>query len=101
MGGRRKKRKGALTNPSSYSMTSSSMVRTEQLTLLDARFDRIEEEYTSEMGGGDDLGSVSAVSAMSSVQGETRNDLDNILDDFLGKFTKPGKRTNKKARPQT
>ncbi|KAG7125996.1 SAC3 family protein 1 like [Verticillium longisporum] len=101
MGGRRKKRKGALTNPSSYSMTSSSMVRTEQLTLLDARFDRIEEEYTSEMGGGDDLGSVSAVSAMSSVQGETRHDLDNILDDFLGKFTKPGKRTNKKARPQT
>lgn len=100
-GGRKKKRKGALTNPSSYSMTSSAMVRTEQLSFLDARFDRIEEEYTSEMGGGDDGASVSEVSAVSSVQGPMRNDLDGILDDFLGNYTKPGKRTSKKTRPQT
>lgn len=100
MGGRKKKRKGALTNPSSYSMTSSSMVRTEQLSLLDARFDKIEEEYTGEMGG-DETGSVSAVSGVSSVQGQTRGDFDNILDDFLGNYTKPGKRTSKKTRAQT
>lgn len=99
MGGRRKKRKGALTNPSAYSMTSSSMVRTEQLTLLDARFDRIEEEYTNEMG--DDMASVSEVSTATSVTGPTRSDFDNIMDDFLGSYTKPGKRTNKKSRPQT
>ncbi|KAL2760766.1 hypothetical protein ACRALDRAFT_1073524 [Sodiomyces alcalophilus JCM 7366] len=100
MGGRRKKRKGALTNPSAYSMTSSSMVRTEQLTFLDSRFEKIDEEYASEMGA-DETGSVSAVSAMSSVQGTTRGDFDNILDDFLGNYTRPGKRTSKKTRPQT
>lgn len=102
MGGRKKKRKGALTNPSAYSMTSSSMVRTEGLSFLDARFEKIEEEYTSEMGGGeDDLASVSAISGMSSVTGPQRADFDNILDDFLGNYTKPGKRTSKKSRPQT
>ncbi|KAK2058539.1 low temperature viability protein [Colletotrichum caudatum] len=100
MGGRKKKRKGALTNPSAYSMTSSSMVRTEQLTLLDARFDKIEEEYTSEMGG-DDMASISEVSTATSVTGPTRGDFDSIMDDFLGSYTKPGKRTNKKNRPQT
>jgi len=100
MGGRKKKRKGALTNPSAYSMTSSSMVRTEQLSLLDARFDRIEEEYTNEMGG-DDMASVSAISGVSSVTGTQRADFDSILDDFLGNYTKPGKRTSKKTKPQT
>ncbi|KAF6845135.1 Protein LTV1 [Colletotrichum musicola] len=98
MGGRKKKRKGALTNPSTYSMTSSSMVRTEQLTLLDARFDKIEEEYTGEM---DDMASVSEVSMASSVTGPTRGDFDNIMDEFLGSYTKPGKRTNKKNKAQT
>ncbi|KAK1718831.1 low temperature viability protein [Colletotrichum acutatum] len=99
MGGRKKKRKGALTNPSAFSMTSSAMVRTEQLTLLDARFDKIEEEYTNEMG--DDMASVSEVSTATSVTGPTRGDFDSIMDDFLGSYTKPGKRTNKKNRPQT
>ena len=42
---RKKRRKGALTNPSNYSMTSSALVRTEGLTLLDARFDKMEEAY--------------------------------------------------------
>ncbi|KAJ4141337.1 Protein ltv1 [Fusarium equiseti] len=98
-GGRRKKRKGALTDNSSYSMTSSSLVRTEQMTLLDARFDKIEEAYNEDMD--DDMQSVSAVSTMSTVQGPIRGDFDNIMDDFLGNFTKPGKRTNKKNKPQT
>ncbi|KAI6766343.1 hypothetical protein HG530_007413 [Fusarium avenaceum] len=98
-GGRRKKRKGALTDNSSYSMTSSSMVRTEQMTLLDARFDKIEERYNEDMD--DDMQSVSAVSTMSTVQGPIRGDFDNIMDDFLGNFTKPGKRTNKKTKAQT
>ncbi|KAH7166095.1 Low temperature viability protein [Dactylonectria macrodidyma] len=98
-GGRRKKRKGALTNPSSYSMTSSSLVRTEQMTLLDARFDRIEEAYNEDFA--DDMQSVSAISTASSVQGPVRSDFDGIMDEFLGGFTKPGKRTSKKNRPQT
>ncbi|KAF5243225.1 hypothetical protein FAUST_2966 [Fusarium austroamericanum] len=98
-GGRRKKRKGALTDNSSYSMTSSSLVRTEQMTLLDARFDKIEEAYNEDMD--DDMQSVSAVSTMSTVQGPLRSDFDGIMDDFLGNFTKPGKRTNKKNKAQT
>ncbi|KAH7251765.1 Low temperature viability protein [Fusarium tricinctum] len=98
-GGRRKKRKGALTDNSSYSMTSSSMVRTEQMTLLDARFDKIGERYNEDLD--DDMQSVSAVSTMSTVQGPIRGDFDNIMDDFLGNFTKPGKRTNKKTKAQT
>ncbi|KAH6978633.1 Low temperature viability protein [Fusarium venenatum] len=98
-GGRRKKRKGALTDNSSYSMSSSSLVRTEQMTLLDARFDKIEEAYNEDMD--DDMQSVSAVSTMSTVQGPLRSDFDGIMDDFLGNFTKPGKRTNKKNKAQT
>lgn len=98
-GGRRKKRKGALTNPSAYSMSSSSLVRTEQLSFLDARFDKIEEAYNEDAE--DDMQSVSAMSSMSSVQGPIRGDFDNILDEFLGNYTKPGKRTNKKTKAQT
>jgi protein LTV1 len=100
-GGRTKKRKGALTNPSSYSMTSSALVRTEQLTLLDARFEKIDEQYQPDFDDGDDMASVSAVSTASSVQGPTRGDFDGILDEFLSGYTKPGKRTSKKAKAQT
>lgn len=43
--GRGKKRKGALTSLSGFSMTSSALARTESLSLLDARFDKIERSY--------------------------------------------------------
>lgn len=46
--GRRKKRKGAMTNPSAYSMSSSALARTDAQTLLDQRFDKIEEEYADD-----------------------------------------------------
>ncbi|QIW99846.1 hypothetical protein AMS68_005364 [Peltaster fructicola] len=46
--GRRKKRKGARTSTSNYSMSSSALVRTDQQTLLDSRFDKIEEEYAAD-----------------------------------------------------
>ncbi|KAL1304482.1 hypothetical protein AAFC00_003472 [Neodothiora populina] len=46
--GRRKKRKGAMTNPSAYSMSSSALARTDAQTLLDQRFDKIEEEYAND-----------------------------------------------------
>ncbi len=98
-GGRKKKRKGALTVASGFSMTSSSLVRTEQLSFLDARFDKIEEKYNEEF---DDMGSVSAISTASSVTGPVRNDFDNIMDEFLGNYGgKPGKRTSKKSKVQT
>ncbi|TQW02818.1 low-temperature viability protein ltv1 [Cordyceps javanica] len=98
-GGRRKKRKGALTVASGFSMTSSSLVRTEQLSFLDARFDKIEEKYNEEF---DDMGSVSAISTASSVTGPVRGDFDGIMDEFLSSYGgKPGKRTHKKAKAQT
>ena len=100
-GGRRKKRKGALTNPSAYSMTSSSMFRTEGLTTLDARFEKIEEQYglADDM---DDMASVSAASSVaSSVQGPLRGDFDNIMDDFLGNYSMSGKRNVKKGKYQS
>lgn len=80
-GGRKKKRKGALTDTSSYSMTSSSLVRTEQLGILDARFDKIDQEYQADF---DDMGSVSAVSTTSTVDGPMRGDFDSVMDEFLG-----------------
>lgn len=97
-GGKRKKRKGALTDASSYSMTSSSLVRTDQLSLLDSRFDKIEENYNEDM---DDMASMSQASAVSTVDGPIRGDFDGILDDFLGNYTKPTKRTSKKTKAQT
>ncbi|KAI1376621.1 Low temperature viability protein [Hypoxylon crocopeplum] len=99
-GGRRKKRKGALTSQSGYSMTSSSLVRTEQLGILDARFDKIEEQYNEDDFEDDDDGmaSMSQVSTTSSVTGPVRHDFDNILDDFLGGYSMHGKKQMKKGK---
>ncbi|KAK5120038.1 hypothetical protein LTR85_007115 [Meristemomyces frigidus] len=46
--GRRKKRKGAKTSTTNYSMSSSALVRTEQQNLLDARLDAILEKEDAE-----------------------------------------------------
>ena len=46
-GGRKKTRKGAKTSTTNYSMTSSSLARTDQQTLLDSRFDQIEAAYSA------------------------------------------------------
>ncbi|KAK0636196.1 Low temperature viability protein [Bombardia bombarda] len=94
-GGRRKKRQGAMTNPSAYSMTSSSLVRTEHLGILDARFEKIEEEYNVDM---DDLASVSAVSTTSTVDGPLRGDFDASLDEFLEDYSMHGKKRMKKGK---
>ncbi|KAI5304902.1 Protein ltv1 [Ascosphaera pollenicola] len=65
---RRKKRRGALTNPSAYSMTSSALNRTEGHRLLDDRFERIEALYALDEEGedyGDDMSMVSGMTGMS------------------------------------
>jgi protein LTV1 len=116
-GGRHKKRKGALTNPSSYSMTSSALHRTEGLTLLDQRFDKIEEDYAGENDFQDDASMVSGMSKMSgfskmsgmsgmsgmSEAPQLRSDFDSIMDEFLGNHSMAGsgKRFVKKSKPQT
>ncbi|RYC59468.1 hypothetical protein CHU98_g6746 [Xylaria longipes] len=106
-GGRRKKRKGALTSQSGYSMTSSSLVRTEQLSLLDARFEVLEQkqynpdhdDYDWDGDDDDDAKStaMSMMSTASSVTGPLRSDFDSILDDFLGDYSMYGKKTVKKG----
>ncbi|PGH23395.1 hypothetical protein AJ80_02505 [Polytolypa hystricis UAMH7299] len=112
---RRKKRKGALTNPSAYSMTSSSIARTEGHRLLDDRFERIEALYTLDEEGDEflDDGSsmvdgVSVVSGMSkfsqapSLVSEggsvaLREDFDSIMDGFLGGWSDRSKQAKRKG----
>ncbi|MCJ1247221.1 hypothetical protein MMC30_004435 [Trapelia coarctata] len=121
-GGRRKKRKGAMTSSTGYSMTSSSLFRTEGLTLLDARFDKIEEDYAdNELMDDDDDGAASVMTGqMSNVSGLSRasnmssaskwsttsrqtpnlvmrKDFDGIMDEFLGGYSMSGKRRVKKG----
>ncbi len=93
-GDRRKKRKGALTSSTGYSMTSSSLFRTEGLTLLDDRFDKIEEEYADDEM--DDGVSVNTSSSAAS-HGPVRSDFDSIMDDFLGGYSMSGKKRVKKG----
>jgi protein LTV1 len=115
-GGRKKKRKGAMTSTSGYSMSSSALHRTEGLTLLDQRFDKIEEEYADD-GFGDFPDDASMMSGMSKMSGLSkmsgmsqwssseapplRSDFDSIMDDFLGTHHVAGKRRVKKGKQQT
>lgn len=100
-GGRRKKRKGALTSSTGYSMTSSSIFRTEGQTLLDARFDKIEEDYAEdEMDIDDGEAYIVSRSSMASSQAPSlvqRSDFDSIMDDFLGGYSMSGKKRVKKG----
>jgi protein LTV1 len=99
--GRRKKRKGAMTSSTGFSMTSSSLARTEGLTLLDARFDKIEEDYAEDdMDMDDGTASIVTKSSVASSQAPpltTRADFDSIMDDFLGGYSMSGKKRVKKG----
>ena len=102
-GGRRKKRKGAMTSTTGYSMTSSSLVRTEGHALLDARFDKIEEEYAEDTCDGDDGASVmTGMSGISTTSSQapplaSRSGFDDMMDDFLGSYSMSGKKRVKKG----
>ena len=100
-GGRRKRRKGAMTSSTGYSMTSSSIFRTEGQTLLDARFDKIEENYAEDEMDMDDGGaSIVTGSSMASSKAPSlvqRSDFDSIMDDFLGSYSMSGKKRVKKG----
>lgn len=113
-GGRKKKRKGALTSTSGYSMSSSALHRTEGLTLLDQRFDKIEEEYADDSAFDfpDDASMVSGMSKVSAISGISqwsssqappllRSDFDSIMDDFLGSHHTQGKRRVKRGKQQS
>lgn len=102
-GDRRKKRKGAMTSSTGYSMTSSSLYRTEGQTLLDARFDKIEENYAED--DMDDDGRLSVTTGVTSTSVASsqapplapRSDFDSMMDDFLGSYSMSGKKRVKKG----
>ena len=108
---KRKKRKGALTTSSGYSMSSSVLARTEVESLLDARFDKIEEEYAADdcdsMGGlEDDDGRLSQVSgsvsgSISSKAPLMSSAFDSVMDDFLDNHRMVGRSRVRKGPPQT
>lgn len=87
--GRRKRRgKGPRTEMTGLSMSSSAMVRNDGLTLLDDRFDKIEEEYEDEDEDEDEPG-------VFDMKNE-RPDLEDALDDFLDNYVVDGKKLYKK-----
>ncbi|OGE57375.1 hypothetical protein PENARI_c002G12087 [Penicillium arizonense] len=103
---RRKKRKGALTNPSAYSMTSSALARTEGHRLLDDRFDKVEalyaldeeDEYDDSMSmvsgmtgatGMTDMSAASEAPSLIDANGNevhSRSSFNNVMDDFLSSW---------------
>ncbi|OJD15508.1 hypothetical protein AJ78_04239 [Emergomyces pasteurianus Ep9510] len=108
---RRKKRKGALTNPSAYSMTSSSLARTEGHRLLDDRFEKIEALYALDEEGedydgsslADDMSVVSGMSKVSEVPSlvsggmPLRSDFNQIMDGFLDGWEDRGVHAKRKG----
>ena len=117
---KRKRRKGALTSESGYSMSSASLARTEALTLLDARFDKIEEEYADDMDmdndedGGASVMSGAALSTTSKLSTASKAStnsqapslvnnpaFDGMMDEFLNGYSMSGKKRVKKGRYQS
>ncbi|KAF4551620.1 putative low temperature viability protein [Elsinoe fawcettii] len=71
--GRKKKRKGAKTSTTNYSMTSSALARTDTQTLLDDRFDKLMEKYDAEdYDPLEDIAEDDGVSLASGVSGFSR-----------------------------
>lgn len=95
---RRRRRKGraARSESSGYSMTSSSLLRTEGLTLLDSRFEKIEEEYAEDEEDYDDNDGLDITGK--NLVPETRKDFDSILDEFLESHNTKGRAGKKVVR---
>ena len=76
-----RKKKGAMTDTSSFSMSSSALFRTEGLSLLDDRYEQLNKKY---------VGSASEARAPQQVKPfdmkEERTDLEGLLDDFLDNY---------------
>ena len=124
---RKKKRKGAMTNPSAYSMSSSALARTEGHRLLDDRFEKIEslyaldEEDEEDFEDNDNMSMASGMTGMTGMTGVSaatseapslvqangtevpaRHSFNNIMDDFLAgwddKTSAQAKRKGAKAK---
>ncbi|KZP28946.1 LTV-domain-containing protein, partial [Athelia psychrophila] len=96
IGGKRR-RKGT-SDASGYSMSSSSMFRTEALLTLDERFDHMMETEYAEDGEQDTPSDTSDSESMPDDEDEapelitTREDFEDMLDDFLGNYELLGRK---------
>lgn len=72
-----RKKKGAMTDTSSFSMSSSALFRTEGLTLLDDRYEQMSKKFENE----NDEPSHKPFN-----MNEERHDLEGMLDDFLDNY---------------
>lgn len=82
-----RKKMGAMTDTSGFSMSSLALFRTEGLTLLDDRYERMEKVYEEE-----------PAEAAEFDMGVERSDFEGMLDDFLENYelVKGGRRVIKK-----
>jgi protein LTV1 len=106
--GRKKKRKGALTSTSGYSMSSSVLARTEGQSILDAKFNKIEEEYADDEGGDDSASMLSDMSRMTGTSKASshapqlvRSDFDSVMGEFLQNHSQVGKRRVRVGKART
>ncbi|CAN3355000.1 protein Ltv1p [Diutina catenulata] len=74
---KQRKKKGAMTDTSSFSMSSSALFRTEGLALLDDRFEKIAKDYDAPEKEED---------YQEFKMENERGDLEDLLDDFLDNF---------------
>ncbi|KAG2735094.1 hypothetical protein G9P44_001308 [Scheffersomyces stipitis] len=71
-----RKKKGAMTDTSSFSMSSSALFRTEGLTLLDDRYEQLAKKFEDEPEEKFEEFDMS----------KERNDFEDMLDDFLDNY---------------
>lgn len=87
-----RRKKGATTDTSSYSMSSSALCRTEQMTIIDDKFDVLREQY-------DNMGEENEEEEYQPFDLATeRDDFMDLVDDFLDNYQleKRGRRVVKK-----
>lgn len=87
-----KRKKGATTDTSSYSMSSSALCRTEQMTIIDDKFDILKEQYDN-IDDDEDNDDYQPFNLE-----EERDDFMDLVDDFLDNYQleKRGRRIVKK-----
>ncbi|QPG75792.1 hypothetical protein FOA43_003153 [Brettanomyces nanus] len=88
-----KRKKGATTDTSSYSMSSSALCRTEQLSIIDDRFDVMKQKY--DKNDGEDEEEEGEKAQPFDFKNE-RSDFASMIDDFLDNYEQKGKRIIKK-----
>ncbi|RLV89631.1 Protein LTV1 [Spathaspora sp. JA1] len=73
-----RKKKGAMTDTSSFSMSSSALFRTEGLTLLDDRYEQLNKQFANDL-------EQEEIHSPFNLE-EERNDFESMLDDFLDNY---------------